>query len=552
MDKAEQLRQQLAILADGFRERLDSELPALEQLVHELPDTWQSASDSLQYIREQLHKLAGAAGTFGYPALGARARELELYVRELKEREQCDSISRQTLIEGFSQLALLRRNETQESPVAPPQPADERIDRPHCIHVLEHDDQFANRLCHTLESFGYQVVLHTQTSELLHALKGAEADALILNISPDAQNSDLLGKLQEIQAQRTMALPLLLISDNEDFELQLSAVRAGAQGLFTRPVDLAKLEDRLERCFNNLLSEPFRILLVDDDETLAQRYQAVLNNAAMRVEIVNDPRRLLEQMDAFMPDVILMDINMPDYSGPELAQIIRLDDNWLRVPVVYLSAETDVTRQKDALLKAGDDFITKPISDNALVNAVYSRAQRARLLSQALARDSLTGLLKHADIKEQVEIELERACRTHRPVSIAMIDIDHFKSVNDQHGHAVGDSVIRALANLLRQRLRKIDRLGRYGGEEFVAVLPDCHAADAKRILDEIRVAFNELQFSGSNGLFRCSFSAGISACQAPLWEPREQLERADAKLYLAKSQGRNCVIAAAERPDAV
>ena len=150
-----------------------------------------------------------------------------------------------------------------------------------------------------------------------------------------------------------------------------------------------------------------------------------------------------------------------------------------------------------------------------------------------------------------VEIELERACRTHRPVSIAMIDIDHFKSVNDQHGHAVGDNVIRALANLLRQRLRKIDRLGRYGGEEFVAVLPDCHAADAKRILDEIRVAFNELQFSGSNGLFRSSFSAGISACQAPIWEASEQLESADAKLYLDKSQGRNCIIAATDRSDA-
>lgn len=552
MDKAEQLRHQLAVLADGFRERLDSELPAVEQLVRELPDTWESAADTLQRIREQLHKLAGAAGTFGYPALGARARELELKVRDLTEKRQWDSHTQEALLRGIGELALLRRNETQESPVAPPEPADARIDRPRCIHVFEQDGQFANRLCHTLESFGYQVVLHTQRSELLPVIAGGEADALILDISTDAQSSHLLDKLQQLQTQRSIPLPLLLISNNEDFEFQLSAVRAGTQGLFARPVDLAKLEDRLERCLNSLQSEPFRIMLVDDDDTLAQRYQAVLINAAMRVEIVNDPRRLLEQMDAFMPDVILMDINMPDYSGPELAQMIRLDDNWLRVPVVYLSAETDVTRQKDALLKAGDDFITKPISDNALVNAVYSRAQRARLLSQALARDSLTGLLKHADIKEQVEIELERACRTHRPVSIAMIDIDHFKSVNDQHGHAVGDNVIRALANLLRQRLRKIDRLGRYGGEEFVAVLPDCHAADAKRILDEIRVAFNELQFSGSNGLFRCSFSAGISACQAPIWEASEQLESADAKLYLAKSQGRNCIIAAAERSDAV
>ena len=110
-------------------------------------------------------------------------------------------------------------------------------------------------------------------------------------------------------------------------------------------------------------------------------------------------------MRRFQPDVVMMDVNMPDYSGPELAQIIRLNDEWLRVPIIYLSAETDVQQQMAALIKAGDDFITKPISDSALLTAVYSRAQRARRVSQALARDSLTGLLKHADIKDQLDLE---------------------------------------------------------------------------------------------------------------------------------------------------
>ncbi|SDS58653.1 response regulator receiver modulated diguanylate cyclase [Halopseudomonas litoralis] len=547
MDKAEQLHQRLAILAKGFRARLDNELPALDKQMRELPESWPAAADSLQRTRDQLHKLAGAAGTFGYPALGSKAHELEYQVRDLIEQQQCDNAARQALIEGVIELAQLRHSATTESPTAPAEPASEYVDRPRVIYVFEQDDQFAKRLRHTLESFGYQVILHSTLDELQQVLTTDKADALIFDLSGGAQSTELLENLQRLQDQRHKPLPLILISDREDFTFQLSAVRAGAQGLFPTPVDLTALENQLERCFNNLHSEPFRILLVDDDETLAQRYQAVLNSAAMRVEIVSDPRILLERMDAFLPDVILMDINMPNYSGPELAQMIRLNDSWLRVPVVYLSAETDATRQKDALFKAGDDFITKPISDNALINAVYSRAQRARLLSQALARDSLTGLLKHADIKEQIEIELERACRTRRPVSIAMIDIDHFKSVNDQYGHAVGDNVIRALANLLRQRLRKIDRLGRYGGEEFVAVLPDCHAEDAKRILDEIRVAFNELQFSASNGLFHCSFSAGVSACQAPLWETSGQLASADARLYLAKSQGRNCIVSTAD-----
>lgn len=169
------------------------------------------------------------------------------------------------------------------------------------------------------------------------------------------------------------------------------------------------------------------------------------------------------------------------------------------------------------------------------------------MVSDALSRDSLTGLLKHADIKDQVDIEIGRAQRAHQPVSIAMIDIDHFKSVNDQYGHPVGDNVIRALSNLLRQRLRKIDRLGRYGGEEFVAVLPNCSVEDAQQILDDIRNAFAVLQFSAEEQNFSCTFSAGISACAAPDWPSTGLLDLADKRLYQAKKAGRNRVCSDAD-----
>ena len=135
---------------------------------------------------------------------------------------------------------------------------------------------------------------------------------------------------------------------------------------------------------------------------------------------------------------------------------------------------------------------------------------------------------------------MERAKRCHAPVSVAMIDIDHFKNVNDTYGHACGDNVIRALSNMLRQRLRKVDRLGRYGGEEFVAVLPGCSSKDATQLLESIREAFNALQFSYGGQQFHCSFSAGISACEDDEWAEEELLERADRALYQAKQSGRN------------
>ncbi|MAQ52908.1 MAG: diguanylate cyclase [Pseudomonas sp.] len=531
MTDTPQLHAQLAAIEARFRQRLDDELDTLDELSAQL----QNDPGALRNLRDRLHKLAGSAGTFGYGELGSVARQLEQQAQTQLDADSLDAAVLTKLSSAGAQLRpLLQRNEQRE---AQPQQLDAGIsddDRHRRIGLLIEEDDLASQMTQTLDSFGYQVI-HLESPEALQ--EAAPLDALIIDTSPPG--SRLLGHPVFQQAASQLP-PLLIISSLDTFASRLQAVRAGAVGFFTKPVDLPLLERRLERGFNNQQGGPFRVLIVDDDAELTARYQLVLSNAGIRVDAVSDPNLLLEKMRSFIPEVVLMDLNMPEYSGPELAQVIRLDDDWLRVPIVYLSAETNAERQMSALLKAGDDFITKPISDSTLLTTVYARAQRARMVSDALARDSLTGLLKHADIKEQLEVEVERAKRCHAPVSVAMIDIDHFKNVNDTYGHACGDNVIRALSNMLRQRLRKVDRLGRYGGEEFVAVLPGCNSSDACQLLESIREAFNALQFSYGGQQFHCSFSAGISACEDDEWAEEELLERADRALYQAKQSGRN------------
>ncbi|MAG66036.1 MAG: diguanylate cyclase [Pseudomonadales bacterium] len=526
-----QLQAQLAAIEARFRQRLDDELDTLDDLCAQLHDD----PSALRSLRDRLHKLAGSAGTFGYGELGRVARQLEQQAQTQLDAKQPDAAVLTDLSSAGAQLRpLLKRDEQRQ---AQPQQLDAGIsdeDRHRHVGLLIEEDDLASQMTQTLDSFGYQVT-RLASPEALHT--AAQLDALIIDTSPPG--SRLLSHPVFQQAPGQLP-PLLIISSLDTFSSRLQAVRAGAVGFFTKPVDLPLLERRLERGFSSQQGGPFRVLIVDDDTELTARYQLVLSNAGIRVDTVSDANLLLDKMHKFIPEVVLMDLNMPEYSGPELAQVIRLDDDWLRVPIVYLSAETNAERQMSALLKAGDDFITKPISDSTLLTTVYARAQRARMVSDALARDSLTGLLKHADIKEQLELEAERAKRAQAPVSVAMIDIDHFKNVNDSYGHACGDNVIRALSNMLRQRLRKVDRLGRYGGEEFVAVLPGCNSDDAYQLLESIREAFNALQFSSGGQQFHCSFSAGISACEADAWADEELLERADRALYRAKQSGRN------------
>ncbi|MFG0723128.1 diguanylate cyclase [Pseudomonas sp. GLN_6] len=542
----DELQQRLQQLSGAFAQRLQDELPALgrnaERLLHSADP--QEQLQHLQTLRDQLHKLAGAAGTFGFSSLGQRARELEQEADQWLETLQQEQQSLQDFSRSLQQLA---RQQFQAEHNPEPATRNSRNNpRPNSsarrIYILEDQRSIGENMRLTLNNFGYQAEHFTRIDELDAALQQQLPDALIVDVNLPDEALTGLEYAANLQQRLDEPLPLLVITTQDDFATHLQAVRVGALGFFTKPVDIPQLENRLERCFAQQHGEPYRVLIIDDDRELASRYSLILRGANMLVEMLHEPAEIFDRMRSFNPEVVLLDVSMPGCTGPELAQIIRLNDDWLRVPIVYLSAETDITRQMNALIKAGDDFVTKPISDNALVAAVFSRAQRARLLSNALSRDSLTGLLKHADIKEQAAIELERAQRSGKPASVAMLDIDFFKKVNDSYGHAAGDNVIRALANLLRQRLRRIDSLGRYGGEEFLVVLPDCPAEQAKRILDEIRQRFAELHFIASGQQFSVTLSAGIACTDDAPASADDLLDKADRALYGAKHGGRNRV----------
>lgn len=542
---AAELQQRLQQLSSAFAQRLQHELPVLgrnaERLQHAADP--QEQQQHLQTLRDQLHKLAGAAGTFGFSSLGQRARELEQEADQWLETLQQEQQSLQDFSRSLQQLA---RQQFQAEHSQEPATQSSRSPRPSSsarrIYILEDQRSIGENMRLTLNNFGYQAEHFTRIAELDAALQQQLPDALIVDVNLPDEALTGLEYAANLQQRLDEPLPLLVITTQDDFATHLQAVRVGALGFFTKPVDIPQLENRLERCFAQQHGEPYRVLIIDDDRELASRFSLILRGANMLVEMLHEPAEIFTRMRSFNPEVVLLDVSMPGCTGPELAQIIRLNDDWLRVPIVYLSAETDITRQMNALIKAGDDFVTKPISDNALVAAVFSRAQRARLLSNALSRDSLTGLLKHADIKEQAAIELERAQRSGKPASVAMLDIDFFKKVNDSYGHAAGDNVIRALANLLRQRLRRIDSLGRYGGEEFLVVLPDCPAEQAKRILDEIRQRFAELHFIAAGQQFSVTLSAGIACTDEAPASADDLLDRADRALYSAKHGGRNRV----------
>ncbi|WP_374334515.1 diguanylate cyclase [Leeia sp.] len=397
-----------------------------------------------------------------------------------------------------------------------------------------------NELGLQLTHFGYVLLHFGSTEELATAMKVQMPSAVLLE-GRGEEVARLADEVTRLRASLPERIPILGICDPLPFEDQVQIVRAGCAELLIHPYDLTQLVDRLDRQTDNLPFEPYRVLIVDDSHSIAEHTGKVLRQAGMVTRVETDPLILLQAIEEFEPELLLVDMYMPECTGDEAAKVIRQQDNMASLPIVFLSGETDISKQLLARRKGGDDFLTKPIQPQVLVESVTITAERYRTLRRLMCHDGLTGLLTHSHFGEQLLREVARNQREPQALALAMLDIDHFKRINDSYGHPVGDRVIRSLSRMLQMRLRRFGQLGRYGGEEFAVLLPETSLEVAMQRIDALRQAYMQLQHTAGEVVFNSTFSAGVAA-----WKPgmtaSELSLAADQALYRAKQGGRNQV----------
>ncbi|QDM15702.1 diguanylate cyclase [Tardiphaga sp. vice278] len=357
--------------------------------------------------------------------------------------------------------------------------------------------------------------------------------------------SDNVERSFELCASIPTHIPKILVASNTSFDFRLAAARADITAILQRPLQIGELGDWLKQFAAERSVLAASILIVDDDHITAELHAEILRSAGMSVYIVSDPVEALTAIEATSHGLVLMDVQMPGVDGIELARMMRQSRQHMAMPIVFLSAEQDLDRQLAARRFGGDIFINKPVDPKHLVSLVRLRADRSRTLRSMIERDSLTGLYNHGQFKDRLIHEFERSRRTGSPLSIVMIDIDNFKSVNDRYGHPVGDRVIRGVATLLTNRLRRTDVVGRYGGEEFGILMMDTPPCAAGKVVDNIRTMLGDFLFDASGQSFAATFSAGVAGAAASD-SPENCIARADSALYLAKREGRNRVRLAA------
>jgi len=552
------MEQKMALLRRQYAQKIEDRIADLQTTIRRLGHAEGGERlDSLVIIRDATHKLAGSGATFGFPVVTEYAREMEhacIWVLENPGRESDeDAKTLNANLEKLSQR-LLDDVVAQCQEVAEVDDSTERIwvpqlhgsARKKVLIVMEYDGTTAAQVRQEMNHYGFDVRIVDHPNKMLDDLKShGGVDVIVTGLLFDQDTSAALSALAMMREDSEFKdISVVVNTVLDTMSARLGAVHAGAKAYLVKPVDLANLIDVLDHVTHNHEDEQFRVLIVDDDETLASYTELVLQGAGMDTKIVFDPMDVFDALDLFSPELILLDLYMPTCDGREVAGVIRQREEYAGIPIVFLSGESDKDKQLSAMELGGDDFLTKPIRASHLISSVQIRAARFRELRSFMTRDSMTGLFNHTTTKQFLGIELARAQRNKTDLAVVSLDIDHFKVVNDTYGHGVGDRVIKALARLLRLRLRSADIIGRMGGEEFSAILIDTGVDEAAQVFDIIRKVFSEIEFTADDQTFRVTISCGVAA--VPDYNTAQALsDAADKALYAAKNGGRNQVVKA-------
>jgi diguanylate cyclase (GGDEF)-like protein len=505
--------------------------------------------------REELmrffHSLAGIGASHGFVQVTALAKEGELECIALK---RAGAMPGPGEIDNWQRLIAALVHELKAPlpathPLATPPPPLAEIDAdagPSAVLLVTADAGVRGHLLPLLEAEGLSVSEAGSLKDARAALADERAlpSAVVVDVDlPDGSGHDLIVEIRRLSSGEGVAV--LVMSPRGGFMDKVEAITSGADGYFEKPVDWKALLRRLQHLLEKSRPEPSKILSVEDDPEQAAYVRAILESAGHTVFVCSDPAQFDAMLRQHAPDLVLMDILLPGVTGYDLVRYLRQDEKHATLPVLFLTTEGQLQSRYHTARVGGDDHLVKPVVAPLLLSTVAARIERSRFVRQLLSRDGLTRLLTHTAFIEAAQaVQAKQQEDPSRPLAWVMIDVDHFKSVNDRFGHPVGDRVLASLAALLRRRFRQSDRVGRYGGEEFATLIEELPEAEVVRLVERLLAEFGAMEHHAADGeAFHTTFSAGV-AMLTPGMSLDAWKQAADDALYAAKSAGRNRVMA--------
>lgn len=373
-------------------------------------------------------------------------------------------------------------------------------------------------------------------------------DAAIIDVHLNGQENgfSLARRLREMP--QLAQLPICFLSGDATLEARIQAGQSGADFYMAKTTDDEALVTTLQQLIAmRSLDEPRTLIICEQPE---QVRLDIAPDDLGAIEIVEDKSDVLEQLAHHRPDALVLAPESFE-RAQSLCLAVRTVPQWRELPVVLATRNWDGGRHRVAAARVrADDCVGLPFDPEELRDLLNLRIQRARQLRADAQVDALTGLFRRQSFLYATARIMEEARRTSQPLTLALIDLDHFKKINDQHGHLAGDRVLQGFGHLLKAKLRPEDIRGRWGGEEFCIAFPRSGAPAALAVLERLLADFRATEFAAEDGQsFMASFSAGLAEFPQDHREIRELMSMADERLYQAKVRGRSRVIAPPSPP---
>lgn len=426
----------------------------------------------------------------------------------------------------------------------------------------------------------FEVLTASSGPEALEILAGTDVDIILLDVMMPVMDGFEVCRLLKSNP-RTHHVPVLMITALDQPSDRVKGLEAGADDFLTKPVDdtqlmarvkslarLKSLTDELRaraltgqqlaiedalRAMDKISARGGQVLIIDTDKRHAERVQGYLSEEH-QVDLLHDPADAVFQVSGSQYELALVSMSLNDFDPLRVASQIRTVEHSRNLPIILMAEDGDKPRVVRALDLGVNDFISRPIERNELKARVRTQIRRHRYAMElresvnnsiAMAvTDDLTGLYNRRYFDRHLNVLLSKAQEQERNLAVMILDIDHFKSVNDTYGHDVGDVVLKEFSARMKRNIRGVDLACRFGGEEFVVLMPDTDVVNAELVAERVRQAVGEKTFeiNGQRPL-TVTVSVGVSFNESLADTSESLIKRADLALYRAKREGRNRVI---------